>query len=340
MVIPDFPNARTFGDRLILLMRRDNYTNKALGDKIGVSGQSVGKWKTNGNIEFEKLTALADVFKVNWIWLRYGEEALHAVCEKRAQDMLAEERRKWIEELKYKEAWNRLALKAANIGTWDAYPETDCLNWSPTTFEIFGVDPKTFTGKKSFFDERVYPPDLEKLQQDYIVGLNSPDGKYRCDHRIVLPDNSLRWVRERGQVFKDEDGKPSRVLGVVYDITEAVEHRLQSQLLDALFSGCDEKAIVIIRDNTWNITNVTLGACNLLGYERHEVIGLNALDFAPEMSNQDFYEISAEGARREEGIAIDISAKAKDGSLMMVKAHVGHIYIDGDGLNVVHLSAM
>ena len=41
------------------------------------------------------------------------------------------------------------------------------------------------------------------------------------EYRILRPDGSLRWVRDRAYVLAAEDGAPDRVVGVAEDVTEA-----------------------------------------------------------------------------------------------------------------------
>jgi len=40
------------------------------------------------------------------------------------------------------------------------------------------------------------------------------------DHRIVLNDGLTRWVHVRGNVTRDDKGKPLLFVGVTQDITE------------------------------------------------------------------------------------------------------------------------
>ena len=40
------------------------------------------------------------------------------------------------------------------------------------------------------------------------------------DHRIILPDKTIRVVHEMGEVAFNEAGRPTSMIGTVHDITE------------------------------------------------------------------------------------------------------------------------
>ncbi|MDY3372324.1 MAG: helix-turn-helix transcriptional regulator [Terrisporobacter othiniensis] len=55
-----------FGDRLKLLRKNGNYTQKELGEKLNVSGRVIGYYESNERFpDKETLTRLADFFEVS-----------------------------------------------------------------------------------------------------------------------------------------------------------------------------------------------------------------------------------------------------------------------------------
>ncbi|OEJ67495.1 hybrid sensor histidine kinase/response regulator [Magnetovibrio blakemorei] len=112
-----------------------------------------------------------------------------------------------------------LSQSIANVGTWDWDVETGGLIWSPQIYEIFGVSPDQFEASYENFIKFVHPEDREKVQTGVQKALDF-DVLYDVDHRIVLLDGEERFVHERGRVYRNEDGKAVRMVGVVLDITE------------------------------------------------------------------------------------------------------------------------
>jgi transcriptional regulator with XRE-family HTH domain len=47
-----------------------------LAARLDLSAQAVSKWVKGGEIEHARLLGLAKILKVNWIWLRYGDDAV------------------------------------------------------------------------------------------------------------------------------------------------------------------------------------------------------------------------------------------------------------------------
>ena len=79
-----------FNERLRALLKEQEKTFAEVARCVGVSTQGAHKWANGGNIEYEHLRALADCLGVNWVWLRYGAEALQDITEERG-DTLSEE---------------------------------------------------------------------------------------------------------------------------------------------------------------------------------------------------------------------------------------------------------
>ena len=66
-----------FSTRLQELIHREKLSNKDVALALGVSQQAITNWIKTGGIDYENLRKLATHFQVNWIWLRYGPDALN-----------------------------------------------------------------------------------------------------------------------------------------------------------------------------------------------------------------------------------------------------------------------
>jgi PAS domain S-box-containing protein len=128
-------------------------------------------------------------------------------------------RKKAEESLKISEERYALAQQAANIGSWDWDILTGDLVWSDTIEEMFGFSPGEFGATYEAFLECVHPEDRQFVMDS--VNACVDEGKdYDIKHRIMWPDGSIRVVSEIGNVFRDENGKAIRMLGIVQDITD------------------------------------------------------------------------------------------------------------------------
>jgi PAS domain S-box-containing protein len=114
----------------------------------------------------------------------------------------------------------RLALDATQLGTWDFDPQTQELSWDDRCRALFGV-PSDAQVTYETFVQVLHPEDREAVLAAAAAALDpSGSGMLRVEHRIRdLTTGEERWIAGRGQGFF-EDGKPVRLIGTSYDVTE------------------------------------------------------------------------------------------------------------------------
>ncbi|MEJ7644618.1 MAG: PAS domain S-box protein [Chryseolinea sp.] len=125
------------------------------------------------------------------------------------------------------------AQRAGKIGYWISdLNDKGTLTWSKETCHIFGVDENDFNHRLETFYEIIHPDDREAVRAaaSYAVQHRRP---YSIDHRIMLRDGTQKWVHEQGEVSFDDDGKTSRMVGIVGDITEHKKAEQEILMLNA-----------------------------------------------------------------------------------------------------------
>ena len=123
------------------------------------------------------------------------------------------------EELLQSEARLSEAQSIAHLGNWDWNIQTNQLHWSDEIYRIFGLSPQQFGATYDSFLNSIHPEDRESVKKAVNEALYEKK-TYMIDHRIVLPDGTVRIVYEQAEVSFDDDGKPIRMHGIVRDITE------------------------------------------------------------------------------------------------------------------------
>jgi len=139
------------------------------------------------------------------------------------------------EALRKSEARLAEAQRIAHIGNWDWDIQTNELQWSDEIYRIFGLTPQEFGATYDAFLLSVHPDDREFVNRAVSEALYGMP--YSIDHRIVLPDGTIRFVHEEGKVTFGESGEPVRMFGTVQDITEKKENEarlIMSERLSAL----------------------------------------------------------------------------------------------------------
>jgi len=129
------------------------------------------------------------------------------------------ERKRADEALHTSEERLRLAYQAARIGTFEWNIETGVNTWTPELEEIYGLPPGGFGGTQTAFEKLVHPDDRAGViaLDDWAIKTGQPT---KGEWRVVWPDGSVHWIAGRWQVYMNESGEPSRMIGVNGDVTE------------------------------------------------------------------------------------------------------------------------
>jgi len=123
----------------------------------------------------------------------------------------------------------RLAQQIAHVGSFEWNIHTGVNTWTPELEAMYGLQPGTFTGTQTAFENLVHPDDragVIKLVDAAMKSGQPTQGEWR----VVWADGSVHWIAGRWQVFMDASGEPSKMIGVNIDVTErklADEARLE-----------------------------------------------------------------------------------------------------------------
>jgi PAS domain S-box-containing protein len=113
----------------------------------------------------------------------------------------------------------KLALSAAQMGTWEWNILTGTYSWSDELLKIFGVARVENALTIDKLIALIYPADRQYVIQ--VIKQAAYEGKfYEIEFRIVRPDGKVRWVLSKGNTVSDSEGKPLFMLGVSLDITQ------------------------------------------------------------------------------------------------------------------------
>jgi PAS domain S-box-containing protein len=123
----------------------------------------------------------------------------------------------------------RLAIDAAHLGTWDWDIAGDRSTWGGYHAQLFGLPEQTEISYQEFM-ALIYPEDRQFVERAALRSLEG-EGEYKVEFRIALPDGSVRWMRDQGRTFRDEQRRAVRMLGVVQDITELKRAETEREFL-------------------------------------------------------------------------------------------------------------
>jgi PAS domain S-box-containing protein len=113
------------------------------------------------------------------------------------------------------EARTRLAAAAAHLGTYDIDLVHQDIVYSHRLKEIFGIEDDNAITHRVLI-EGVHPDDINIRAKAHELALKT--GELFYEARIILPDNSLRWIRLNGKYIFEKE-QPVSLVGTVMDIT-------------------------------------------------------------------------------------------------------------------------
>lgn len=134
--------------------------------------------------------------------------------------------------------WALALLDSAAIGLWEWDIGRDKITWSNALLSLYGVERESFIGTLDAYMELVHEDDRAAISQRVEQVFGSAEPGYYIEHRLVRPDGEIRSLTSHGYLFRDADGKPLRLCGIVQDVTETKrkeEERaaMQQQVIDA-----------------------------------------------------------------------------------------------------------
>jgi len=208
-----------------------------------------------------------------------AEELLYVIKDKLKVQSLIEEKRRIEEELKNSERHLREAQAIAHIGIWEWNVGEDDIYWSDETYKIFGLNPGEFKVKYEDFLKFVHPDDVEFVKKSVDEALCEKKS-YSIDHRIILPDGSIRFVHEEGKVFFDDSGNPVRMAGTVLDITKYKQLENELKKRERYLRLQIERMPIglITWDTNLHVKSWNPAAEKIFGYSAEEALGKHAYE--------------------------------------------------------------
>ncbi|MEX2566294.1 MAG: PAS domain S-box protein [Cyclobacteriaceae bacterium] len=200
------------------------------------------------------------------------------------------------------------------IGYWRLELDGESLFWTDEVNKIWGVNKENSEVSVENFEKTIHPDDRKAFISEQKLAL-AEKRPLDLAHRIILSDHSIKWVRVRGRLIKDENGEPFAFEGTVQDITEKKKIELQLRLTGEKLRESEQRfrtALEIspdgftilhpernnkgeIIDFTWVFQNQSIARIN--GTDPNKVIGKRLLELFPSHQGTAIFNAYIEVAR-------------------------------------------
>jgi diguanylate cyclase (GGDEF)-like protein/PAS domain S-box-containing protein len=89
---------------------------------------------------------------------------------------------------------------------------------SPAYMEIWGRTPQSLYEEPKSILDTIHPEDRDRVKKSFRI---KSQGEVEEVYRIVRPDGSIRWIKDRSFPIYDDSGKTHRFVGIAADITDS-----------------------------------------------------------------------------------------------------------------------
>jgi PAS domain S-box-containing protein len=175
----------------------------------------------------------------------------------------------------------RLALDAAQMGTWEFEPATGLVHCSAIVRELFDLPAGQEAAPAADFMERIHPEDRDPMRIA-LADAFERDTSYDLQYRVVRRHGEVRWLASKGCLL--QAGGHPRMIGVTMDFTDRKLAELAAEAdterFRVLFEYSSDAHLLFDETGVIDCNNA---AVRMLGYgDKRHVLGLHPAALWPE----------------------------------------------------------
>lgn len=127
-----------------------------------------------------------------------------------------------IQEKELRESLERydIVAKATSDLITDYNIDNDTFQFSNAIYEIFGYNLEELGTSREWWKERLHPEDYQRVTEATKEIFYNHKKLLNIEYRFKCADGNYKYILDRSYVISDAEGKPSRIIGSVQDITE------------------------------------------------------------------------------------------------------------------------
>ncbi|MBI3994019.1 MAG: PAS domain S-box protein [Candidatus Lambdaproteobacteria bacterium] len=111
------------------------------------------------------------------------------------------------------------AQVVASLGSWTWDVKANTVHWSDEVFRLLGHAPGSLERSFRTVLGFVHPDDKDAFVSHFRRAAQGA-GTYNFDHRLLRRDGALRFMQQQANLYFDDEGRLSSIVGVMQDVTE------------------------------------------------------------------------------------------------------------------------
>jgi diguanylate cyclase (GGDEF)-like protein/PAS domain S-box-containing protein len=174
-----------------------------------------------------------------------------------------------------------LALDSADLGTWDWHIPSNMLFGSARAAMLHGLDNQPFHDDFRKFFSFVPLQDRQSMRKHFHNLAQGLTEDYQVTYRAVYSNQEVHYLESTAKLYRDADGKPERMAGILIDISERVRREQSLAASEAKFASLfqaspDPIALTTLPDGV--AVEINASFTQTFGWQPAEVIGNRMVD--------------------------------------------------------------
>ncbi|MDR7024953.1 sensor domain-containing protein [Pseudomonas peli] len=169
-----------------------------------------------------------------------------------------------------------LALDSADLGTWDWHIPSNMLFGSARASKLHGLEDEPFHDDFRKFFSCVPLEDRHAMRKHFNNLAQGLTEDYQVTYRAVYGNKEVHYLESTAKLYRDADGKPERMAGILIDISERVRREQRLAASEAKFANLfqaspDPVALTTLPDGVAMEINSSFSQA--FGWQPEEIIG-------------------------------------------------------------------
>ncbi|MGE5174550.1 MAG: PAS domain S-box protein [Betaproteobacteria bacterium] len=221
--------------------------------------------------------------------------------------------------LRVNEARLREAQQIAHIGDWEWEIAKNKVHWSDELYRIYGYKPREISPDYGFVVNAMHPDSKEHFLKAIDAALRGKN-PFDMEYTFFRKDGSVAVLQTIGNVVRNSDGAPERMVGIVQDITERKKAE-ESLLLFRNLLNQSQEAITVNDPATGRFLIVNDKACSDLGYTRSKLLTMRVLDIETIFPDQAAWDDHVTEVKSKGSLIVEGMNRRSDGTLFPVEVN-------------------